>query len=534
MTGAAFRVLTRRLACLVAAAMLAWGLLPQPGLAQTAGMAYQVSLVREGDLVALGGSLPDEAAREAVLGAIRSVSPDLSVIDMTALSDGAPAGFEPAAVWAAGIVARLKPGAVLVSGTEVTVEGRPEGLAGQAAVAAALAARPAGYTLVRSQVAPPVVRPFLLSITRGAGGLSLLGVVASEDEKAGLIAFARSLALGEVRDDLAVAEGAPAGIDRMAAARFALLQLVRLSAGTARIEDGTLALDGEAADRPGFAAVSQALRAGPLPGGVSLKAATIAAPAVSPYRWTAEKTATGLRLQGYVPSEAVHASIVAAAGALFAPLTIADEQVVARGAPDGFETAAVAAMGHLVLLERGRASLTDSAMAIAGEAASPTAAAAAGAAIEGSVPFGFTVSHALSAPEPPAALPAAAPARAPATDACVARVSAEMAAGGIAFQFGRDAVRPDSLARLRRIAEAMKACPSVRFAIEGHTDSDGVPAQNVDLSHRRAQAVVAVLMRQGIDAGRLLSEGHGASRPLVPNDSPANKARNRRIEIIAR
>lgn len=488
----------------------------------------QLSVVREGDVVVLGGSVPDEALREAVLAAIRAAAAETSVIDTTTVAPEVPAGFASAAPFAAGLAARLKPGAVLLSGTEIDVEGRPDGLAGHAAVTAALAALPEGFRLRRQALLPPLVRPFTLTLARTAGGLALSGVVAAEEERQALAAFAGTLGLGAVTDRLVVAAGAPDGFDRPAAARFALTQLARLTTGTAAIADRALTLEGQAADRAGFAAVNLAV-AGALPAGMTLAGATIAAPVVSPYSWFAEKTAAGVRLQGYVPSQAARADIRAAAEALFAPLALVDAQELADGAPAGFGQAAVAAMGQLVLLERGRATLHDARLIVTGEAASPTAAVAVRAAIEGSAPYGFTVAHTIAAPA--IAVPAAA---APAAPACVGQITQEMAAGGIVFQFGRDVMRPESQARLRRIAALMTACPAVRFSVEGHTDSDGVPAQNVDLSHRRAQAVVAVLIRQGVEASRLLSEGHGASKPLVPNDSPANKARNRRIEIIAR
>ncbi|MBY0364044.1 MAG: OmpA family protein [Phreatobacter sp.] len=506
--------------------------------AQTVAEPYQLSLVREGDLVVLGGSVPSEAVREAVLSAIRAAAADTSVIDMTAVAEGAPAGFALAATFAAGLTARLKPGAVLLSGTAISLEGRPDGLAGQAAATAALAALPEGFRLQRQALSPPLVRPFLWSVARSGEGVVMSGVVAAVEDKAALVAFAASLGLGPVTDRLVVAAGAPDGFDRLAAARFALTQVTRLSTGTASIADRALTVEGQAADRAGFVAVNLALRAASLPAGLTLAGATITAPVISPYGWFAEKRPEGVRLQGYVPTEAARAEIRAAAEALFAPLAVTEAQEMAAGAPQGFVEAAVAAMGQLVLLDRGRATLQDSRLIVTGEVASPTAALAARAAIEGSAPFGFTVAHTIAAPAiaaPTAVPPVAAPsAAAPSTAACSGQITQEMAAGGIVFQFGRDVMRPESQARLRRIAALMAQCPTVRFSVEGHTDSDGNPAQNVDLSHRRAQAVVALLVRQGVEASRLLSEGHGASRPLVANDSPANKARNRRIEIIAR
>lgn len=506
--------------------------------AQTVAEPYQLSLVREGDLVALGGSVPSEAVREAVLAAIRAAAADTSVIDMTAVAEGAPAGFAPAAVFAAGLAAHMKPGAVLLSGTAIHVEGRPDGLAGQAAVSAALAALPEGFRLQRQALSPPLVRPFLLSVARSGEGLVLSGAIASAEGKAALVAFAGSLGLGPVTDRLVVAAGAPDAFDQLAAARFALTQMTRLATGTASIADRTLTMEGQAADRAGFVAVHLALRAASLPAGLTLAGATISAPVIAPYGWFAEKQPEGVRLQGYVPTAAARAEIRAAAEALFAPLAVTEAQELAAGAPQGFVAAAVAAMGQLVLLERGRATLQDSHLSVTGQVASPTAALAARAAIEGSAPFGFTVAHGITAPAiaaPASAVPVvAAPVATPSPAACTGQIAQEMAAGGIVFQFGREVVRPESQARLRRIAALMAQCPTVRFSVEGHTDSDGIPAQNVDLSHRRAQAVVALLVRQGVEASRLLSEGHGASRPLVANDSPANKARNRRIEIIPR
>jgi OOP family OmpA-OmpF porin len=525
------RRFARRLLGLAALSVLAFAGAPGPALAQAAEPT-QLSVVREGDVVVLGGSVPDEALREAVLGAIRAAAADVSVIDTTMLAPDAPPGFSSAATFAAGLAARLKPGAVLLSGSEIDVEGRPDGLSGQAAVTAALAALPEGLRLRRQALLPPVVKPFTLTMERTGSGLALSGVVAAEEERRALVAFAGSLGLGSITDGLVVAAGAPDGFDRAAAARFALTQLARLTAGTASIADRALTLEGRPTDRAGFAAVNLAL-AGALPAGLTLARAAVAAPVVSPYDWFAEKTASGVRLQGYVPSEAARAEIRAAAEALFAPLALTDAQEIASGAPDGFAPAAVAAMGQLVFLERGRANLRDTRLIVSGEASSPTAAVAVRAAIEGSAPYGFTVAHTIAAPALPVPA-AAAPPPPPAAPACVAQITREMAEGGIVFQFGRDIMRPESQARLRRIAALMAACPTMRFSVEGHTDSDGVAAQNVDLSHRRAQAVVAVLVRQGVEASRLLSEGHGASKPLVANDSPANKARNRRIEIIAR
>lgn len=78
-----------------------------------------------------------------------------------------------------------------------------------------------------------------------------------------------------------------------------------------------------------------------------------------------------------------------------------------------------------------------------------------------------------------------------------------------------------------------------RIFVEGHTDSDPIRKSghesNRDLSWARARAVHAFLVEQGrISDERFVVVGHGPHRPLKPNDTEANKARNRRVEVIVR
>ena len=70
-----------------------------------------------------------------------------------------------------------------------------------------------------------------------------------------------------------------------------------------------------------------------------------------------------------------------------------------------------------------------------------------------------------------------------------------------------------------------------RIRIEGHTDSQGVHIYNIDLSQRRAKSVRTWLIQHGIAELRLQAEGFGPDRPLVPNATPAGRAKNRRVEF---
>jgi outer membrane protein OmpA-like peptidoglycan-associated protein len=100
----------------------------------------------------------------------------------------------------------------------------------------------------------------------------------------------------------------------------------------------------------------------------------------------------------------------------------------------------------------------------------------------------------------------------------------------IQFTVGSAAVRPASDGVLDRIAREALACPGV-LRIEGYTDSVGAEASNLELSRKRAEAVLGALLRRGVPGERLIAEGYGADKPVADNTDGTGRARNRRIEI---
>jgi len=104
---------------------------------------------------------------------------------------------------------------------------------------------------------------------------------------------------------------------------------------------------------------------------------------------------------------------------------------------------------------------------------------------------------------------------------------------GIYFDVNKDVVKPESFGTLNDIAKVLKENPTVRIKIVGHTDADGADAVNLDLSKRRGASVKNELVKTfGIDASRIESDGMGETKPIAPNDTPANKALNRRVEFV--
>lgn len=83
------------------------------------------------------------------------------------------------------------------------------------------------------------------------------------------------------------------------------------------------------------------------------------------------------------------------------------------------------------------------------------------------------------------------------------------------------------------IVTVMKDFESVRFNIEGHTDSSGSDAYNLQLSRERAQAVVDYLKSHGIEEWRLFAEGFGEEKPIATNKTSLGRSLNRRVEIIS-
>lgn len=86
--------------------------------------------------------------------------------------------------------------------------------------------------------------------------------------------------------------------------------------------------------------------------------------------------------------------------------------------------------------------------------------------------------------------------------------------------------------KLDYITEFLKKYPMFMLEVRGHTDSDGEARYNLELSQKRAVMIRKYLIKRGgFDEGRILAQGFGESRPLVPNDNDAHKRVNRRVEF---
>ncbi len=104
--------------------------------------------------------------------------------------------------------------------------------------------------------------------------------------------------------------------------------------------------------------------------------------------------------------------------------------------------------------------------------------------------------------------------------------------GDVLFATGQATLQGDSVRTMGKLADFFKRYPQRTAVIEGYTDSVGSDTSNQQLSDRRAQAVMAALVGQGVPSASLRSEGFGEARPVGSNDSADGRRMNRRVEVV--
>ena len=109
------------------------------------------------------------------------------------------------------------------------------------------------------------------------------------------------------------------------------------------------------------------------------------------------------------------------------------------------------------------------------------------------------------------------------------RLNALVGATPIPFNTGSSRLSDEGAELLDEVAALSRTFGGVTIAVNGHTDGDGTTAANQSLSQSRAEAVSVALVERGVPEAQLIAVGFGESQPIAPNDTPENKARNRRV-----
>ena len=408
-----------------------------------------------------------------------------------------------------------------VSGRDVTFAADAFSEDGRSSAVGSVEAVP-GVRLVNDESRlVPEAKPFVWSAERDVAKVTLGGNSPLPASKAKLVEAARASVGGvEVVDQMHLARGAPLRFDN--AALLLLDQIGKLKDGKLTISDTKVSLSGMARDLGGREAIAAALQN--LPEDFSIAANEIKAP---PYVFQAYKdpVTMSLTLTGYVPDNKVHAAIATAAGRKFFSQKMVDNLKASIGAPWGFVSAVVPALGALSRLSTGTLVVTDREVKISGDALYEAAMAQIRAGLAKDFPQGWQLKAELSVK------PAAAPVD---PTVCQQLLSELLEKGQIRFEPGRAVIDPDSAGLLDRLVETTLRCPTSKIEIAGHTDADGEDAFNQALSEKRAQAVADYLVKAGLSADRFAAIGYGSSQPVATNDTDEGKAQNRRIDFLVR
>jgi outer membrane protein OmpA-like peptidoglycan-associated protein len=110
-------------------------------------------------------------------------------------------------------------------------------------------------------------------------------------------------------------------------------------------------------------------------------------------------------------------------------------------------------------------------------------------------------------------------------------VGSKIVLEGVVFDVNRATIKPESEFTLQKALKTLVDNPLISVEIDGYTDNSGNPVKNQVLSADRASSVKGWLVQHGIAAARMTTRGFGPANPVAPNDTPANKQRNRRIEF---
>lgn len=101
----------------------------------------------------------------------------------------------------------------------------------------------------------------------------------------------------------------------------------------------------------------------------------------------------------------------------------------------------------------------------------------------------------------------------------------------ILFDLGKAIIKEESKPELDKLLAFLKANPNAEIELSGHTSSEGERAYNQSLSYKRVKACKDYIVAKGIAEDRIIAIGFGPDRPVAPNDSETNRAKNRRVEM---
>lgn len=443
-----------------------------------------------------------------------------------ALSAGDPVSFAGSSSYAVRQLSHFTDGSVLISDTNIVMDGSAKSLAAYDAANKALKAPPEGYNIVSASIDLPVVSPYVwgaaLEQNRVVASGHMPNVESQANVKSALQALvSRGSVNGTVVDETRLAEGYPEELIWSNAAEFGIGLLSHFKSGNVSLSDTVLSLNGEAAMPDSYNAAIAAV-SGTWPTGLEKGEIVIERPTISPFILSAQRDENKLSIMGFIPDEASEKKIIDDAKRRFGGDISEVDLIIAKGQPRGFNAASNISFLSLSRLSKGSFEITDTHATLSGIVPFGAPLDEIKARFESGMPPSFTAEATLSQAPPPTPTE---------PEECSARIIAATTNNTIYFQSGRATILSESFGFLDSVAEIALSCPAAKFEVSGHTDSDGSAESNQRLSVARAAAVSDYLQRAGVAEDRLLAIGFGEEKPIVDNETPENKALNRRIEF---
>lgn len=428
----------------------------------------------------LTGFVPTETVRKQVVAAAKSQFPKAEIFDNLEFARGnpPPAEFLDGVKFGLKQLTHLKKGSADLSGLDLSVSGEATSAAMFKDTKSALANLPKPLKLGTDKVTPPVVSPYAWAAKLADNSVVLSGYVPSERMREAVLSNAKQ-AFGKtgVVDKMEIGDGAPNGWDKVV--KVTLDQLATLQEGVAEYKGGQMTLSGVAVDEAIAETTKKAFKT------------------QVPDWYKATESIKGLKPA--VDERELAAKREAELAA------IANREAAEQRAKRDAEAAAQAKRdAEIAAQAKAQADRDAEAKRVAAASA-----ASATAAIEAKR---VTEEKAKAS-------------------VCEGDLRNARNAGMIQFERASDVLLRQSFPTLRSLADIAGKCENVLIEIEGHTDSEGIPERNQPLSERRAQSVVNFLVDNGINADRIRAVGYGDTKPVAPNDTAENRAKNRRIEF---